>query len=85
MSSFFAVFASSGESPHVRKDFTGERLVVGRREGCVVMWDGTPKLMCYVSPVQHCSGVLNSAVILHELFHGECLRDKLSMEDVPGF
>lgn len=85
MSSFFAVFALSAESPHVRKDFTGEKLLVGRREGCVVTWDGTPNLMCYVSPVQHCSGCLNSSVILRELFHGECLRDKLSMEDVPVF
>lgn len=60
---------------------------MGRREGWVIAWDSTLKLVWYVSPVRHRSCILNSAVVVVvcELFHGECLWGKLSMEDVPGF
>ena len=59
---------------------------MGRRDGWITAWDGTLKLMCCLSPVQHCSCILNSAVgFLRELFRGERLWDGLSMEDVSGF
>lgn len=64
----------------------GEKLLAGRRDGWIIVWDGTLKLKCYLSPVQRCSCILNSAVVfLRELFRGECLWDRLSMENVPGF
>lgn len=66
--------------------FVGEKLLAGRRDGWIIVWDGTLKLKCYLSPVQRCSCIPNSAVVfLHELFRGECLWDRLSMENVPGF
>lgn len=59
----------------------GEKLLAAGRDGWITAWYGTLKLRRYLSPGQCCSCVLNSA----ELFHGDCLWGRLSMEGVPGF